>query len=342
MREKIELEGYVVNIIDEPLEELSKDEQTRFGEGCVPVARKGFGNDGITLSDILLHALDVNTGIYIEDDKGEIVGFGGSVPEEIYNRTVLHLKGTAIHPDHQSKKLYNIITPVRVLRDVEKLGSNVFIGSRTQSPVVFTYMSQKLGFFPQVDAKTPETIQLMSEGYAQRAREKHSDFNTSFRFEINGGIVKKVYANSLATIKNLPADFNLEDASSTLRDGITKQKGYERYENKVKLKGFNLKDIQTILNDIPVSIHATLKYQEQGFSMYGPTLPKSRDPKVNKFIADNFDVQNGDGIVLLGQFDKSTYLNALKGLTKTIDPQGKLYERFNIQNTIDLIYKKIK
>lgn len=194
--EKITLENYVISIIDNPKETLSKQERNELVQACIPVARKGFNHDGITASDIEIHALDVTTGIYIADKAGKVIGFGGTIPEIVDNKIILHLKGTAIMPEHQSKGLYHLITPLRVLRESEKQNADSFyIGTRTQNPRVFEFMCRLLNFYPQPELTTPDNIKSIAEAYAKIVQDKHSDFHpkNGIIFDKNHLIVRRAY-----------------------------------------------------------------------------------------------------------------------------------------------------
>lgn len=268
--EKIKLVKYGIDIIDNPLETLSKSDRNKLVQACIPVARKGFGHEGITESDIELHALDVTTGIYVSNEQGEVVGFGGCVLEEVDGEKIVHLKGSAIMPEHQSSGLYKIITPVRVLREVEKEGTDLYVGSRTQNPRVFEFMSNVLGLYPQVDEDVPERMKTVAEGYASIVQNKHSDFvpKDGIVFDKNILAVRRAYGG---------VDENGE---------------------------------------------------EFGFCMYGDNVPPARNQRTNQFITENLDFQNGDAIILLGQFSKDDYLNCLQSIKK-LDPDGKMYRRFS-------------
>ncbi len=194
---QITLENYVVRLIDNPNESLSTAERDELVQACSPVARKGFNNDGITANDIKIHALDVTTGIYISDKTGKVIGFGGTTQEIIDDKIVLHLKGTAIMPEHQSKGLYHLITPLRALSEAQKIGPQVYIGTRTQNPRVFEFMSGQLRFYPQVKGENPEQISAIAEKYAKIVQDKHSDFHPKeFVFDKFSMVVRRAYGGT--------------------------------------------------------------------------------------------------------------------------------------------------
>lgn len=268
--ERLQLDSYLLDIIDNPKEMLSNKEISLLVEECIPVARKGFGNEGITESDIYIHVVDVTTGIYIRDKHGNIIAFGGSIPEEVNGKKVIHLKGSAVLPEHQERGLYSILTPIRVLREAEKLGKGIYIGSRTQNPRVFEYMSERLGFFPKTEGQPPEQIKEIAKSYADLIQEKHSDFKSreGVVFDRDNLVVRRAY-------------------------GGKKENG-----------------------------------EEFGFCMYGKKIPHAKNPSTNEFMTRNLDFNNGDAVILLGKFNRNTYLNSLESTVKRLNPITRLYNRF--------------
>ena len=192
--ERLSLEDYTIEIIDNP-DALDEEEKKSLVSACIPVAREGFKNDDITENDIRIHAIEGTTGVYLKNKQGDIIGFGGSVSEIIQEKTVLHLKGTVLLPEYQGKGLYKIITPLRVLRESEKIGEDFYVGTRTQNPKVFGFMSRKLDLFPKASEQTPEEIRDIAEGYAKLVQEKHSDFipKEGIIFNRDTSVVKRAY-----------------------------------------------------------------------------------------------------------------------------------------------------
>ena len=193
--ERLLIGNYKVDVIDNPKQTLTKKELDDLVQACIPVARKGFGNEGVTESDIYTHAVEVNTGIYIRNEQGELIGFGGSSLEEVGEKSVVHLKGAAILPEYQGKGLYSILTPLRAIREAEKNGPEVYIGTRTQNPRVFEYMSNRLGFYPKVDETPEKNLEKIAETYATLVNEKHSDFRSKggVGFNKESFVVKRAY-----------------------------------------------------------------------------------------------------------------------------------------------------
>lgn len=195
MQEEINLDEYTIEVIDNPSNDLDSKVLEEMASQCVPVARKAFGNEGMTKSDALIHALEADTGIYVRDDSDQIVGFGSCVLEEISGEKIIHLKGTAISPEHTGQGLYKVITPLRALRENEKVDGDFFIGSRTQNPIVVQYMSKELEMYPRPGVETPPDIRKLSESYAEYIQRKHSDFvpEAGITFIPEDNVVKRVY-----------------------------------------------------------------------------------------------------------------------------------------------------
>lgn len=265
--ETFELENYIVEMIDNPLR-LDHSKKTSLLEQCISVARNGFKNENITKSDIETHALDVKTGIYIRNKK-ELIGFGGAIIENINGNNILHLKGTAILPAHQGKKIYRIITSMRVLREAEK-SNDFYIGSRTQNPRVLEFMTKTLEGWPRVNEQIPDKIKNIAYHYANHIQNNHSDFIPE------KGIV-----------------FN--------RDLLVVEKAYGfRDENGI----------------------------EQGFCMYGNSVPNAKDQRINSHITSNLNFQNGDAFIILGDFNKEVYLKSLENIPE-LDKDKILFKRFS-------------
>src|SRR3989344_2718146 len=194
----INLNKYKLDIIDNPELVLSERDKINIIDQCVIVARESFGNETITKNDVYIHSIKATTAIYVRDnlDYGKIIGFGSSAPEYIDENLMIHLKGSAVLPNHQKNDLYKIILPTRLILESKKLKTpDFFCGSRTQNPRVFQTMTKRLGMFPQIGLETDEEIKDLAERYAIIIQEKHSDFvpKGGVKFDRDSMVVRRAY-----------------------------------------------------------------------------------------------------------------------------------------------------
>lgn len=194
--ETFQLGKFTIELVDDPATTLKPHQREELIRQSIPVARKGFRNEAVTESDIITHAIEISTGVYVKDAAGNLIGFSGCVPENVLGRTVIHLKGTVLLPEYQGVGLYGVLTPVRILREAERYdATELLIGTRTQSPVVYRFMSRKVGLYPKVDEPTPEELKPIAEAYAAIVREKHSDFQSKYGldFDRDALVIRRAY-----------------------------------------------------------------------------------------------------------------------------------------------------
>jgi len=174
------LGNYILNLVDNPKNKLDSKEKDIVLEQAIPVARKAFRNEFVTESDIITHAIDVSTAVYIKNITGNLIGFSSCVPENVLGKIIIHLKGTVLLPEYQGDGLYSLLIVLRVLAEAEKQSTDdILIGTRTQSPVVYYTMSEKLGLYPGLSRSTPDELKTIATVYAQLISDKHSDFHPS-------------------------------------------------------------------------------------------------------------------------------------------------------------------
>ncbi len=197
--ETFKLGEFRIELMDDPAGTLSQEERNKIVAESIPVARKGFGNEGVTESDIYTHAIEVSTAVFVRNTSGQLLGFSGCVPETVLGRTVIHLKGSAVIPEFQGHGFYSFLTPIRILNEAGRYGgSKMLIGTRTQSPVVFRFMSKKLGFFPKLDEPIPAELKPVAAAYAAVVREKHSDFKSKsgLQFDKDTFVIHRAYGGT--------------------------------------------------------------------------------------------------------------------------------------------------
>lgn len=192
-----ELNKFIVEVVDNPAESLSKKDRADLIQQAIPVTRKAFGNEGVTETDVITHAIEVSTAVFIKDQHNRLLAFSTCVPEYVGMHTVIHLKGTAVYPEIQGEGLYSILIPLRVLFEAEKHKSKeLLVGTRTQNPRVYE-KTVKLGLYPRFDKPTPDYLKPIAKEYAALVREKHSDFKSKrgLEFDMDNLIVRRAYGN---------------------------------------------------------------------------------------------------------------------------------------------------
>jgi len=193
--ETFRLGDFTIDLIDNPEQTLEPSEKQKLTQESIPVARKAYRNENVTEYDIIIHAINVSTGVYMKDGGGKLIAFSTCVPETILGRTVIHLKATTLLPEYQGKGIYGIVTAVRILREAEKHDvKDLLIGTRTQSPLVYRFMC-RLGLYPQMHDLTPDSIKPIAEAYAGVIRDKHSEFKSrnGLEFDRDTLVIRHAY-----------------------------------------------------------------------------------------------------------------------------------------------------
>ena len=187
---------YTIEIVSDPMNTLSAIEREKVIRECIPVTRKAFRNEGVTETDVIIHAVEVSTGVYVKDKEGKIIGFSSCVLECLMDKNIIHLKGTALSPEHQGEGIYPILIVLRILSEAEKHdSSNLLIGTRTQSPIVYYSTCEKLGLYPRINECIPDDIKPVGKAYATLISEKHSDFKpmNGVEFDPDTFIIRRAY-----------------------------------------------------------------------------------------------------------------------------------------------------
>lgn len=267
------LGSFVVELVDDPERSLDEKIKEKYIRESIPSARKAYRNEKITEYDIIIHAINVSTGVYIKDANDTLIGFSTCVPETAEDFLVTHLKGTVMSPEYQGHGIYGILTSLRILREAEKhTHGNLLVGTRTQSPIVFRMMTEKLGLYPNINENIPNAYKSVAETYARIIRDKHSEFKSvkGLEFDPETFIISRAY-------------------------GAVDEKG-----------------------------------REYGFSMYGEKIPWLKDnDKINNYIKEHLDIQNGDAFLLLGPFDRIKAFNLLEESVRSMNiVESALMKRF--------------
>ena len=181
--ETLRLANLTIELVDDPARTLSEERKKKIVDECIPVARDAFRNEGVTEADIIKHALEVPTGIYVSDQAEKIIAFTSSVVEELAGRKILYLEGTAVQ--QRNSGLYGLLTGLRILLGVEQdPAADWMLSTRTQSPIVFRNIALKYRLYPVVNSEPPSEIAKFATSFAAVVRDKYSEFAASeFRFD---------------------------------------------------------------------------------------------------------------------------------------------------------------
>lgn len=165
-------------LVQDPTKTLDEQAREVLIQECIPVARKAFGNDGVTESDIRLHVMGVSTAIFVKNADDRVIAFSTTVLKADRTPPIIYLEGTAVLPEYQKYGFYGALVAMRILSGQERLAGqqDLLICTRTQSPIVFRFMSRKLGLYPRVEEPIPDDLARIAEEFALVIRNEHSDF----------------------------------------------------------------------------------------------------------------------------------------------------------------------
>jgi len=192
----LDINGYRILMALHPAVTLDPALRSELALGLIPVARKAFGTEAITESDILLHALEVTHGIYVR--KGDThLAFSSASPATTSRGEVAYMQGTAIHPDAKRTGLYQLLIALRLL--MLRTGSTqpAYLSTRTQSPLVARRFGEfrPYPFFEQAD----DGCQVVATELAPIIFAEHSDFQNpeGLDFEAGTGVFRRAYEGSM-------------------------------------------------------------------------------------------------------------------------------------------------
>lgn len=188
-----------LDVFHRPGEVLPDAAKADLLDACVLVARSGFGSEEIPISDILIHALDVEYGMYLYDHDEHLQGFSSAQflnlrGDDLQQVRVLYLEGTAIHKSFQGTGAYY---PFVVARCVLGLASGASIlATRTANPVVCRAL-QRFSCYPFDPAAELGDI---AEATAAYAYDHLSDYQAAggIDFERTSGVVHRAYPGAMS------------------------------------------------------------------------------------------------------------------------------------------------
>lgn len=192
----LDINGYSILLAIDPATTLEPALRSELGRGLIPVARKAFGTDAITESDILLHALEVTHGIFVRQGD-DYVAFSSASPLPSSRGGVAYMQGTAIHPDVKRTGLYQLLIALRLL--MLRTGENqpAYLSTRTQSPLVARRFGEfrPYPFFEQAD----DGCAVVATELAPLIFAEHSDFHNpdGLDFDAATGVFRRAYEGSM-------------------------------------------------------------------------------------------------------------------------------------------------
>jgi len=192
----LDINGYTIVLAVDPAVTLEPAVRSELARGLIPVARKAFGTDAITESDILLHALEVTHGIFVRQGD-TYVAFASASPLLSSRGEVAYMQGTAIHPDVKRTGLYQLLIALRLLMLRTGASQPAYLSTRTQSPLVARRFSEfrPYPFFEQAD----DGCQLVATELAPLIFAEHSDFHNpdGLDFDAGTGVFRRAYEGSM-------------------------------------------------------------------------------------------------------------------------------------------------
>lgn len=276
--ELLHLQGYQIQLVLDPAKSLAESEREQLIRECIPVARGGFRNDGVTESDIRLHAIQVAMALYVREEASQnLVAFATTALKPDRTPPVIYLEGTVIGPQAQGRGLYDILIAVRILAGLERLtaavDSQVLVSTRTQNPIVFRTMSTKLGLYPHVDEPTPNDVAVAAADLAVIVRDQHSDFVSPRGLEFDPPGRSLVYE---------------------LAYGYVDEAGNVR-----------------------------------GISMQGDNISWTGDQKIDGYVQDQLNFNNGDAFLMAGWCNRKRVVALLDAAIAKVSPDDRsLLARF--------------
>jgi hypothetical protein len=213
----LDINGYTILVAADPAVTLEPALRSSLQQGLIPVARKAFGTDAITESDILLHALEVAHGVFVR--QGDVhVAFSSASPVGTSRGEVAYMQGTAIHPDFKRTGMYQLLIALRLLMLRTRPSEPAFLATRTQSPLVARRFSE---FRPYPLFEQPDDgCEAVAIELAPLIFEEHSDFHnpSGLDFDAPTGVFRRAYEGSMYPEMPRSGDAGLDDKFRALLD----------------------------------------------------------------------------------------------------------------------------
>jgi hypothetical protein len=194
---------YTVNdltiyVVHDASEAISTQDKTELVRQALPVARLAFHIPDIPETAINHFFIDVSTTIYIKH-KNHVIAIAGCETDSVGEHTIIYLKATVVHPEYQSRGLYNLLVALRVIFIAEQQSNtDLLVSTRTQNPRVYEKVSQ-LGLFPRADEPTPNWLQSVALPYAQLVQQQYSygsfDSNGGVEIDVEHLVIRRAYRN---------------------------------------------------------------------------------------------------------------------------------------------------
>jgi hypothetical protein len=188
--------SFSFEIVDRPSETLDPEYKALLIAESCEIAKKAFRNDGVTDADVVKHAIDVSTAIFLRDSSDRLIGFSSTVVTQVNGRDIVYLEGTALHPDFQGRGLYGPVIALRTLLGLLAVGtSRSLVSTRISSPRILKTMVREFSLYPNPYVDTPEEFKELAEMFADIVRLNHSDFQGS-TFDREHLVVRRAYARA--------------------------------------------------------------------------------------------------------------------------------------------------
>ncbi|MCL4486942.1 MAG: GNAT family N-acetyltransferase [Chloroflexi bacterium] len=184
---------YRFQVVDNPSRTLDEAQKASLISQCCPVVRAAFGNPKITESDIVKHAIEVSTAIFVWHQDDRLIGFSSSVVDHAKGRDIVYLEGIVIDPKFHGLGLYSPLISLRILLGLRTLGTHqALVCTRISSPRIVKTMIRGFGLYPKPGTATPEHLRDAADEFADKVRRDHSDFQGS-RFDREHLVVRQAY-----------------------------------------------------------------------------------------------------------------------------------------------------
>ena len=192
---------YWIEVYHNPSTNLNLRSQEELIQECMPVVHSGFGQLHVDKDVVRRHLLDTSTSLVIRDESNRVVGVAGSSVISIDEYRVIYLQGGTISKECRDYGLYKVIVATRVMAEVNKMDNDcvkqkkIFIGTRTQNPIIYKFMHRKLKMFPYTNGYINNEVKYIATKFSNFICDNYNDFQCSekYVFDHNTFVARKAH-----------------------------------------------------------------------------------------------------------------------------------------------------
>ena len=197
-----QFENCAVEVVHDPITNLSKDLQDELVIECTELSRDSFGNPDIQEEVVRNCILNASVVLFGRDYEGKLFGYSSNDIKTMEGYYIIYLQAVAISKKLQGMGLRPLLHAIKVLEDIKKIKdmdislNHVLVAGRTQNPIAYRYNTRYLGMFPQPDGTIDPTIRKMGKKIAYSiCRTHHDESDTSIVFDDSCFVQRGAYKN---------------------------------------------------------------------------------------------------------------------------------------------------